>query len=156
MLSILINFLNRLSGIPIIGILFRMLMIAITGDYWHMPNERGAVVPPKLLAGRIIRFVVFMLFVAAAFVGYQLIKPDNKNQPAEIDDTGGSGFETSIAIGDTEELDLDVWIVDSETNFNFFKKYPSAERPLLCCWTLTKESRRSIRRLPNLNAKSRS
>ena len=27
--------------------------------------------------------------------------------------------------------DLEVWIVDSETNFNFFKKYPSAERPFV-------------------------
>ena len=88
MFSVLINLIHRLSMIPIIGAPFRILFFAITGKTRHMPNERGAVVPRKLLIGRIMRTVAFLLFVIVAFFGYQLLKPAD-NQPAEILDTSG-------------------------------------------------------------------
>ena len=81
----LIKVLHQLSTIPVVGIPFRMLLITITGKSRHMPNERGKVVPRKLLIGRIIRAMAFLLVVAVFFVGYKLlITPNSENQPVDL------------------------------------------------------------------------
>ena len=94
MRRILINLLHQLSSIPIIGSQFEKALGALTGKTRHMPNERGKVVPRKLLIGRIIRAMAFLLVVAVFFVGYKLlITPNSENQPVDIGDTGTRGLQ---------------------------------------------------------------
>ena len=100
-----INLLYLLSTIPVVGFPFRMLLVAITGESRHMPNERGAVVPRKLLIGRIIRTLCFLLFVAVAIAGYQLLKHGKGNRSAEGRDTDNASFASSVSIKDANELD---------------------------------------------------
>ena len=94
-------FIRFLVSIPIIG---RFIVVPVlelfSGKTRRMPNERGEVVPRKLLTGRILRAFFVLLAIAGFFLIYQVVANHSNNDS----DTGVSTVDIGKTKGKFEEI----------------------------------------------------